>query len=515
MRSRRDNSQRPTSFPQYIGHDALCLMIMMALFLACVIPLGAVDNPNAANGPRRAEDLLPEDVGELWRLGFAKLQFQEGSLAEEYRHLSSSIPRLFMDQFSELERRVYQEPERAAVSRQAVRAAQLDAGRRLKELRDQRDEVVFARVARQERADRESSLAEQVRTAEMELARILRYDPGQLDLPHEAEIHFAGSEDGLFSESADPARTVREEDLDALVYGSLEPIGEYLHLKMAVFSGAQGRDLGSVSLTALPEELTTLLHELEDELAALVLGREVARVRISPGRQDVAVFLDDELLGYGNVEQRFLSPGLYKVRIQGRNLPSQTRQVSLDAGDREELVFELDPVETRGIILESLPSGADVYSDSVWLGRTPLRVELGESNEHIVLLRDGFYRSQLILGATSSDVIQRDLELNRGSEAALIEQRRNAFYTAFGFFVLSVPVALLSNGVYENLSTMVPPNGTQAPGLSDAEADHLRRQRDIAYYTTWGGVGLSAGLFVTSAIQLGRYIRAAQASHTR
>lgn len=112
-------------------------------------------------------------------------------------------------------------------------------------------------------------------------------------------------------------------------------------------------------------------------------------------------------------------------------------------------------------------------------------------------------------------MIQRDLELNRGSEAALIERRRNAFYTAFGFFVLSVPVALLSNGVYENLSTMVPPNGTQAPGLSDAEADHLRRQRDIAYYTTWGGVGLSAGLFVTSAIQLGRYIRAAQASHTR
>jgi len=502
------------------SHYLLQLILMSLLLLVCAAQLSAADGNNADgnnadDAPRKVELLLPEDAGELWRLGFAALQYRDEELANEYRHLASGIPRLFMDSFSELERRVYLEEERAALADKTVKAAQRDAGLRLKELRDRRDAVVFARLARRERQEREAALAEQVRTAEMELARIMRYDPGQFEFPHEASILFVEEASGVLAASAHPARTVREAELDALVYGSLEAIGEYLHLELSLFSGALGHDLGSVSLTAFPEELASLLHEMEDELAALLLGREVARVRVSPGHEDVAVFLNDDLLGYGNVEQRFLSPGSYEVRIQGRNLPTQTRELSLEAWATAELVFELEPVESRGIIVESLPSGADVYSDSVWIGRTPLRVELGESNEHIVLLRDGFYRSQFILGATTPDEVQRDLALDRGGEGGLIERRRNAFYTAFGLFVLSVPVALLSNGVYENLSTMVPPDGTRAPGLSESEADHLRRQRDMAYYATWGGVAVATGLFVTSAIQLGRYVRAAQASHTR
>ncbi len=492
------------------SHSLQRLIFIAALLTMCVAPLTAADK-----AAREVEALLPEDAGELWRLGFAILVFDDEELGSEHRHLATGIPLLLKDNFSELERRVYQEGERAALSEKTVKAAQRDAGRRLKELRDRRDAVVFTRLNRREREERQASLAEQVRTAEMELARIMRYDPGQLDFPYEASIRFANNDAGVLAATARPASIVREEGLDALVHGSLAAIGEYLHLEVALFSEALGHDLGRVSLTALPEELASLLHELEDDLAALLLGREVARVRVSPGRGDVAVFLNDELLGYGEVEQRFLPPGSYEVRIEGRNLSTQTRELSLEPRARAELAFELEPVETRGIIVESVPSGADVYSDSVWIGRTPLRVELGASNEHIVLLRDGFYRSQLILGGATPHEVQRDLELDRGGEGGLIERRRNSFYTAFGLFVLSVPVALLSNGIYENLSTMVPPDGSQAPGLRDSEADRLRRQRDLAYYATWGGVAVSTGLFVTSAIQLGRYVRAAQASHTR
>ncbi|TVR85705.1 MAG: PEGA domain-containing protein [Spirochaetaceae bacterium] len=492
------------------SHHLPQLVFIPLLLIMCVAPLTAVDK-----APREVEALLPEDAGELWRLGFASLAFDAEELGSEYRHLATGIPLLLMNDFSELERRVYQEEERAAMSEKTVKAAQRDAGRQLKELRDQRDAVVFARLSRREREERQASLAAQVRTAEMELARIMRYDPGRLEFPQEGGIELVNKAAGVLASSARPARIVREEGLDALVYGSLTTIGEYLHLEVALYSEALGRDLGRVTLTALPEELASLLHELEDDLGALLLGREVARVRVSPGRGDVAVFLNDELLGYGEVEQRFVPPGLHEVRIEGRNLPVQTRTLSLAPRARAEMVFEPEPEETRAIIVESMPSGADVYSDSVWIGRTPLRVELGESNEHIVLLRDGFYRSQLILGAATPNEVQRDLEIDRGGEGGLIERRRNSFYTAFGLFVLSVPVALLSNGIYENLSTMVPPDGGRAPGLSDSEADRLRRQRDIAYYATWGGVAVSTGLFVTSAIQLGRYVRAAQASHTR
>ncbi|MCA1753408.1 MAG: PEGA domain-containing protein [Spirochaeta sp.] len=492
------------------GRNLAHLVILLALLLVWGAPLGAADTT-----PRNVDELLPADAGEIWRLGFAALTYKDEALADEHKHLSSGIPLLLVDTFSELEQRMYTDEERAALAQDTLQIAQRDVGLRLKELRDRRDAVMFTQLSRREREDRYATLAGQVRTAEMELARLVRYDPDRVELPFESRIQFVEDETGVRQAASRPAKAAREAKLDGLVYGSLEPVGEYLYLELALYSEVLDRDLGRVSLTALPEELASLLYELEDELAALLLGRDVARLAVSSGREDIAVFLDDELLGYGNVERRFLLPGRYAVRIEGRNLPTQSKQINLEAQTRSELVFELEPVETSGIIVESLPSGADVYSDSVWIGRTPLRVELGESDEHIVLLRKGFYRSQFILGTETPTAVQRDLELDRGGEGGLIEDRRNGFYMAFGLFVLSVPIAVLSNGVYENLSTMVPPGGGQAPGLSESEADRLRRQRDMAYYATWGGVAVSTGLFVTSAIQLGRYIRAAQAAHTR
>ncbi len=486
------------------------LVILLSLLLLWGAPLGAADTQ-----PRDADELLPEDAGEIWRLGFAALTYQDQELADEHEHLSSGIPLLLVDTFSELELRVYTDEERAALAQDTVQVAKRDVGLRLKELRDRRDAVVFTQLSREERQERYESLAPQVRTAEMELARLARYDADQVEIPVESRIQLVEDETRVLQAASRPAQTAREANLDGLVYGSLEPVGEYLYLELALYSEVLDRDLGHVSLTALPEELSSLLYELEDELAALLLGRDVARLSVSSGREDIAVFLDDELLGYGNVERRFLLPGRYEVRIEGRNLPMQSKQINLEAQTRSELEFALEPAETSGRIVESLPSGADVYSDSVWIGRTPLRVELGESDEHIVLLRKGFYRSQFILGAETSTAVQRDLELDRGGTGRLIEDRRNGFYMAFGFFVLSVPIAFLSNGVYENLSTMVPPDGGRAPGLSESEADRLRRQRDMAYYATWSGAAVSTGLFVASAIQLGRYIRAAQAATTR
>jgi len=196
------------------GWNLTRLVILLALLLLWGAPLGADDIQ-----PRDAEELLPEDAGEIWRLGFAALTYDDEELADEHKHLSSGIPLLLVDTFSELEQRVYTDEERAALAQATVQVAQRDAGLRLKELRDRRDAVVFTQLSRGEREERYASLAPQVRTAEMELARLVRYDTNQVELPFESRIQFVEDETGVLQATSRPAQTAREAKLDGLVYG--------------------------------------------------------------------------------------------------------------------------------------------------------------------------------------------------------------------------------------------------------------------------------------------------------
>jgi hypothetical protein len=98
-------------------------------------------------------------------------------------------------------------------------------------------------------------------------------------------------------------------------------------------------------------------------------------------------------------------------------------------------------------------------------------------------------------------------------QAALVDERRAGFYQAFGAFVLSLPVPIVFNGLYQGVLSIFPADASDNPQLSRDENARLARRGTVYFYVSRGGMFISAGLFVNLAVQLGRYIDASQYKH--
>jgi hypothetical protein len=182
--------------------------------------------------------------------------------------------------------------------------------------------------------------------------------------------------------------------------------------------------------------------------------------------------------------------------------PSETTRVDLP-------LVVADGAEVR---IESAPAGADVYFGSVWQGVTPITLDRPGSPRTVILSQEGFLDETVVLAPDVPDIITRDLVPDPGNWPEIVQQRRDRFYRAFGWFALSIPIPVMLNGMYQDIAALYP-GGQPSPELSAAEADRLATTANTLLWSARGTAAVSAGLFVNMMVHLIQYIRAGQYAH--
>lgn len=477
----------------------LCLLILFAAAATVDVQARA----------QTEEPAPPIDERETWRVGV--LPFDTVDLLPEELSLGRTVPLLILDALSALREHRLDAAERDARRKQILDGARLSAGRALdREIRT-RDRLLFADITAETRAARLESADERVTAARSEYRRLADLDVARIEVPGVKPVELRPGAGELLPASRSARTAAREGRLDFVLSGAVERLDdEFLILELFGYCAARERTVLQDTLVLRPEEIAEQVDQLIDRAAEVVLGRQWAHLTVRSTETDAAVQVDGVLYGFGAVTVQYLEPGPRDVRVshEGRE---QTQTVVLLPFERAEVELDFPVAVGDTITIESEPAGADIYLDSVWVGRTPADIARPRRPSTVVLQRDGFHTSRFPLRADSPDRISRNLAPDVIGWSELTLEQRDRFYRSLGFFVVSLPVPIILYGVYDNLATFFVA-GTP-PGLDPGEADRLVGVANTVQGAYWVSVGVSTGLFVNMAVQLVRYIRAAESYH--
>ncbi len=124
------------------------------------------------------------------------------------------------------------------------------------------------------------------------------------------------------------------------------------------------------------------------------------------------------------------------------------------------------------------------------------------------MVSPGFYDTPLSVGPASPEAITATLLPDKGSRDIRQRRARDAFYTSFAYFLLSLPISFFCYSFAVDEAQEI--RNLQAfPGDTQAAQNAAYAAGNAYYYAYLGGLGVSGGLLVWMIINLVTYVTAA------
>ena len=177
--------------------------------------------------------------------------------------------------------------------------------------------------------------------------------------------------------------------LDLLVGGSLQEVQGYLVMDAWAYDAAQGKVVFSAREASQRDELYASLPAAGRDLAGVILGKQWSEVSFAPDPPSASLYVDGKLVASGVSPALYLSPGDHEVRVTSPGCIDKTQHVTLVAGQESALAITLVKQGTGSVSIASDPTGANLYLDSVWMGKTPFSLEKPVTRSRAVLSLPG------------------------------------------------------------------------------------------------------------------------------
>jgi hypothetical protein len=140
-----------------------------------------------------------------------------------------------------------------------------------------------------------------------------------------------------------------------------------------------------------------------DVYATLQPVETAGSIRVTSSPSGSAIYLNGNYRGVTPLTIKDLTPGTYSVEADYSGYQSDVSTVTVRAGQQSSVQFTLTPVQQYGSVkVTSSPSGAYVYMDGVYKGRTPLTLSsISAKNHNIELDLSGYYDWKTTVSVTS------------------------------------------------------------------------------------------------------------------
>lgn len=452
----------------------------------------------------------PSDSQKVWKAGFA--EFFSETLSLENRYLKSSLPLLLIERLGDCDEHLLSAEEienyRTALLEEEVRKHEKTLGAEW----SKRDALLFS-PDKKNRDKNYKIYTEKIAASRAEIEYLSSLETVDIPVEETKPISFwEGNLEGTLIgfEGINHETLTSENDLDLLVYGYLEEIEDYIFIDVRAYSGILKRVVFRYEDAAVREDLALVVTALSKDLATVLLGREWASLTIVPNPSDGVIFIDGELAGIGRTTVSFLKPGKRTVMITAPGHDDARKEIELNV--QEERVIEITaPAKILGdITINSIPDGADVFVGSVWSGRTPAVIGRPEKAKQLILRLEGYEEKRHVLSPLSPEELSFTLSGDLTDWVQEIEKKKNAFYTSFGLFVISIPLPVIFYASAQNSFI----GGTEIIESGNYESiDRLEKQKDRFLVLYFGGIGISGGLFVNMIYRLFDYIRSGEKLH--
>ena len=428
------------------------------------------------------------------------------------KQLGQTVGRMFLEKLQALEKKRIHPAEREGFIRGLVKKSRIEELKKLDELYRKRDQLALSSLK-----EKEKNAYIELTTRIHESLQRIRYldslDPKEVTLKQE-EKPLKWVEANLKGELLAPVRSTyrdacREARIDYLVTGEIEEIfQDIISVRVILYSDIEGKVLFERETMGTTRE--PLVDQLLPELVTHLLGIEYGTLEIAVQPKDAGIFLNGKLVGIGKTRKPFLPAGEYRVEIQRPGYQFLSQEILITPGEQRNIEVILEAVAVEPFQIASLPSNATFYVGAERKGATPLYLEEAAIDSIGRLEKEGYKASVFPLGSQPQD-LQVVLPKDLFSWKDRIERKREDFYRAFGWFVLSLPLPILLYGYYENESFRYI-QYSKSSRYDKAEAGKWTDRLNGIYYGYLGTLFLSSSLLVNALTTLMDYLGTGEAS---
>ncbi len=457
---------------------------------------------SSSNG--KGEFNVPEDSRDTWRVGFSSLKGK--GLSSDDIYLTYGIPLLLRESLEGIETHTFTNDNLRNYRFYVLRCSIEDVVSKLDSLRKKRDKVFLSGLRDEVRNDRLKKIDSNLKRLRSRLNFLRGLDPDSIKVEETKKVEIvSGKSSGGLLECPEYSvvELTRRYNLDLLVWGEIERIGDVFLLKIEAYDTSLGGNVFSYIDAGERESIYENFSEAVNELAYLFMGKPWGNLSVEVTPADSSVYINGEFIGNGKQVVNFLPVGRVDVAVNHDGYYEKKLPVELKTGETVSLNVTLKTKSKRRIKVESYPSNATLYLNSVWVGKTPVFIDLPEVVSRVEVVLSGYENCNFTI-SPSFDKNKIVVKLRKAIiREELRKKRRDAFYNALGLWFLSLPIPVFAFGYALDFKVGEIISVTGA----DIEAsERLALYSDIMYYTYLGGIFVNVGLAVNMAIKIFDYL---------
>ncbi len=433
---------------------------------------------------------LPADKDANWIVGFTALEGVHLSMENIY--LVHSIPLIFKEKIQSVRTHTFKPEEITEYRRFVIRNELTASIQELISLQKQRDQELFKREKTYEREKAVAGFEKQIEEKKERITYLRNLDPSAIVFPDTKPILYKDNEGRLFDPPQFSAlRYAEEKGVHVLIWGRLEEVQGFLYLEIYVFDRVLQKNIFTYKEGGSREDLYKYFDDAEKQLITVLLGREWAALLVTVTPQNAYIKINDDFKGLGTVDLKFMEPGPVTIDISSPGYISETREVELAPFESASCEVTLTESVHEDLFIQSYPPLANVYIDSLWIGKTPLIIEKPFVISKLLIKKEDYGDYFTRIGPQSPGTIEIGLVRSYIDKTEYQEKMALNFYNSFGAFLISVPFTLFSYGLsYDYDNAGFPDKGR------------------FFFYTYRWGVFINCVLFATTIYDLIIYIRA-------
>ncbi len=473
------------------------------IILSCTLLIGIVSNifPVQQN---KVPEKLPVDTSSVWRVGFS--MFIPERLSNENQYLAYSIPLILRENLVSIEEHEFSVDEKKAYRKKIVDNELMVSSVKLKQYIDARDNLFFADIAMGQRSSRLHEIEKSIKEVRERMNYLKGLDIKRIEFPDKKKIEYISSKGpGRLLDTAafSALQLAKKRNVDLLIWGMVEQIDNILYIRIEAYDSALEKSVFSYVDAGSRENVYSYIKDAETGLSRVLLGRSWGNLIVETNPEDSSIYVNDVFKGLGNEELRYLVPGELTIRVHHDGYKDYIHRVTVEESKTSHLSVKLKEIKLGTVTINTEPEGAALYLNSVWQGVSPLSLLRPDSFKYIVIKKEGFGISDFTFSRDTPNTVTVKLQRELISPEKIERQKRDEFYSAFGLWLITLPVPIFGYGFAIDYKlgeiTALTDNNT-------GEADKMSLYSDMMYYSYLGGIFISASLFVNVAVHLINYI---------
>ncbi len=450
------------------------------------------------------EALIIEDEQESYRVAIIDFSFE--TLSPEFTYLQKIIPNLLQQRLRAIAMHHYDQMEQRNfadyLQRQRISQMQVE----LSNLVAERDNQLL-REGDQPSTERE----EEIVRLQQEIVALQQLDSSRITVVTPKAMEIFRIERAPTERVPALAPLTRQNNVDLVVGGNISQQDEFLLVETFYYRHAEDRSYTLEAVLAGQDEIPFLATELSNRMALVVKGDVWGTLLIEGIGENTEIKLDGSVVGYGDSELLYLDVGSHTLELSRQGTLVAEQEVEVAPYESTKLSLELDSTELSTIRIESVPSGATVYVDSLWQGITPLEITTPATEQIVLAKKEGYFDTKAVIDGEAPGSLQLELRPRLFDTTDWLYSRRDNFYGALTAFIISLPIPIIFYGIYENIVNYQSSSSYRT--LSAMEQGNLQNTANIMSAVRFGGIFLSVTLAIHSIIELVRYINAADLYH--